>query len=290
MSSRDRVRIWRDPLSPESALVAEKELREIPERAAEALAALRELLAGRKDLVYPDTDEFLIRFLRPTKYYPESALGLMVRAAEFKNKNASVVQGLKPEDEQSTLTDNDVVNVVVDRDQDGRRILIMNLGKKWDPSKVTTNQIFRCLYLTHIGACLEPETQVKGAVVIMDFSGLGMRQVTSFTPSFSKLLLSFIQEAMPLRLKQVHIVNEPYIFNMVFQIFKPLIKDKLKARMFFHGNKMASLHKHMDPAFLPADFGGSKPAIDYSSKDWYPVLVSLEDEVKEWNSFQLASS
>ena len=38
---------------------------------------------------------------------------------------------------------------------------------------------------------------------------------------------------MPLRLKEVHIVKQPFLFNMVWQIFKPLIKEKLKKRVSF---------------------------------------------------------
>lgn len=45
--------------------------------------------------------------------------------------------------------------------------------------------------------------QIYGTVVVMDFDGLSMKQVLGFTPSFSMKLLSFIQDAMPLRLKEV---------------------------------------------------------------------------------------
>jgi hypothetical protein len=36
---------------------------------------------------------------------------------------------------------------------------------------------------------------------------------------------------MPLRLKEVHIVNQPFMFNVVWQLFKPFVKDKLKKRV-----------------------------------------------------------
>ncbi|CAG2063029.1 unnamed protein product [Timema podura] len=85
---------------------------------------------------------------------------------------------------------------------------------------------------------------------------------------------------MPLRLKEVHMVNQPFIFNAVFQLFKPFIREKLKARMYFHGKKMESLHKYMNPDHLPEDYGGKKPKIDYTSKDWYPLLEELEDTIR----------
>lgn len=47
-----------------------------------------------------------------------------------------------------------------------------------------------------------------------------------------------------------------------------------------HGSKMESLHKHLDPDYLPADYGGRRPKIDYSSADWYPTLSSIDDHLK----------
>jgi len=43
---------------------------------------------------------------------------------------------------------------------------------------------------------------------------------------------------------------------------------------------MESLHKHIDPAHLPENYGGKLPKINYSSVDWYPILRTLDDEFK----------
>jgi len=190
-----------------------------------------------------------------------------------------------PADEENALLENRVVNVLVDRDQKGRRMFVTYCGDVWDPSRVNADQIFRIFYLIHLAALKEPQSQICGIVVLMDFSGLGMKQVKGLTPSFSLRLLSFIQEAMPLRLKEVHIVNQPFLFNVVWQMFKPFVKDKLKKRLFFHGNNMESLHKHIDPDHLPENYGGKLPKINYSSVDWYPILRTLDNDIKEWNTF-----
>ncbi|KAK7788490.1 hypothetical protein R5R35_011932 [Gryllus longicercus] len=272
------------PLSAERVAQAEKELRETPDNVKEALEKLREMLKANPGLKFRDDDEFLIRFLRPTKFYPESAYSLMQRVADFKDKNDWLLGGLRPETEKVVLTEHNVVNVMAGRDQKGRRVLFVNVGGTWDTKSVTSDQIFRLFYLIHQGAMQEPETQVAGVVVVMDFLDLSMKQVTAFTPAFSMRLLTFIQDAMPLRLKEVHIVNQPFLFNMVFAMFKPFIREKLKSRMFFHGKKMESLHKHLDPAFLPKEYNGQLPAMDYTSKDWYPILHALDDKIVEWNS------
>lgn len=104
----------------------------------------------------------------------------------------------------------------------------------WDPSKVSSDQLFRIFYLIHLAAMLEPESQVRGVVVIMDFEGMSMAQVKAMSPAFSMRLMGFIQTAMPLRLKEVHMVKEPFVFNLVWALFKPFLDAKLKKRVSTH--------------------------------------------------------
>lgn len=83
----------------------------------------------------------------------------------------------------------------------------------------------------HLVAQLEKSTQINGVVVVMDFEGLSLKQVKAMTPTFTRRLLVFIQDAVPLRLKEVHFVKQPFIFNMVWTLFKPFVKEKLKTRV-----------------------------------------------------------
>lgn len=155
----------------------------------------------------------------------------MRRIAEFKRDYADTLKGLMPVDEEEAFINGNVVNILTNLDQDGRRVMIVHCGKIWDTKKVTSEQMFRLFYMVHVAALVEENTQIRGAVVIMDFDGLGMSQVCALTPSWSKRLLTFIQDAMPIRLKQVHIVNQPFIFNMVWKLFKPFVKEKLNKRV-----------------------------------------------------------
>jgi len=272
------------PLSADAKALAEKELRETPENVKKGLEELKEFLKNDPSLNFDTDDDFLMIFLRPCKFYAKSAYELMKRIAEFKQKHKDLIGNLLPDDEKETFIKYNVVNALKNRDHKGRRVLVQNCGSLWDTSKVSADKVFRMLYLMHEAAVLEPETQVRGGVVIMDFDGLSTKQVMALTPAVSMRLLGFIQDAMPLRLKEVHIVKQPFIFNMVWNIFKPFIKEKLKGRLFFHGSKMASLHKHMDPAHLPKNYGGELPEIDYTGADWYPNIEGHMDHMKKMNA------
>ncbi|XKL68220.1 hypothetical protein PGB90_003711 [Kerria lacca] len=276
-----KIVLDRNPLDEESKKVAENELRETPERVIESVNELRKILKVDKSLQYDDSEEFLIMMLRPVKFYPESAYGLMKRIADFRKANAEILKNVSPETDKDSFLNSKVVNVLVDRDQKRRRILVMNLGSNWNPKELNIDKLFRILYLIHFGALMEPLTQVHGSIIIMDFTDLSRTQAFAFTPAFSKRLLTFIQEVVPLRIKAVHIVFQPFVFKIVWNLFKPFIGAKLKSRIFFHGAKLASLHEHIDPNYLPEEYGGTRGKIDYSGADWYPVLAELENTIKD---------
>ncbi|KAG5673906.1 hypothetical protein PVAND_003907 [Polypedilum vanderplanki] len=273
------------PETPELLAIAEKELRETSEIRKKGIAELRDLLKKNPDLNFSDDEDYLVIILRVCHWYPESAIKLLRQIAEFRRDNEKLLKDLMPEQEKIPFIEGGVVNVLTNKDHKNRRVLIVNSGKLWDPSVVSTDSMFRMFYLIHIMAQLEKSTQICGCIVIYDFDGLGMKQIKAMTPSSVQRLLTFIQVAMPLRLKEVHFVKQPFIFNMVWSLMKPFIKEKLKNRMYFHGSNMKELHKFVPPEYLPKNYGGTMPEINYSGKEWYGCVEKHVDFFAQYNTF-----
>ncbi|XP_021922035.1 alpha-tocopherol transfer protein-like isoform X2 [Zootermopsis nevadensis] len=272
-------------LSPEVKEIARKELRETPEVSKEAVIALRDLLREEKDLKCPlDSDTWLIRFLRPSKFYPESAFELVKRYYQFKQKHSNVYDLLVPS-KNKNIFDHNILTVLPYRDQFGRRILILELGKKWKHNKVSLDEVYRGCVLFLECAMLEPETQVAGAVLIFDMEGLSLQQVWQFTPPFAKRIVDLLQDAIALRIKNIHVVKQPYIFNMVFALFKPFLREKLRSRIIFHGNDLDSLHNYLSPKSLPAQYGGTLEVPLIEGLQWYKILSKCEKEYEAINSY-----
>ncbi|XP_031849839.1 alpha-tocopherol transfer protein-like isoform X2 [Nomia melanderi] len=273
-----------DP-SDELKDVARRELRETPEIQKEAAEKLKELLRAERDLKVPlDNEAWLIRFLRPCKYYPESALTLVKNYYSFKKKHENVYKDLKPSREKNIFEHN-ILTVLPTRDQHGRRILIIELGKKWKHNKCNLDEVFKGCVLYVEAAMLEPSTQVAGAVVIFDMDGLTLQQTWQFSPPFAKKLLEWLQDAVPLRVKNIHIINQPYVFNMVFALFKPFLKEKLKNRIIFHGTDRKSLHQYVTPKCLPECYGGTLKVPRITGPQWLELLVMCDQEYDAINSY-----
>lgn len=164
-------------------------------------------------------------------------------------------------------------------------ISLVLLVERWKHKQVTLDEVFKGAVIFLEAAMLEPETQINGAVVIFDMDGLSLQQTWQFTPPFAKRIVDWLQDSVPLRIKAIHIVNQPKIFNIVFALFKPFLREKLRSRIIFHGTDRESLHKYMSPKVLPACYGGilELPRID--GDQWYQLLVMCDAEYEAINSY-----
>ncbi|KAJ8684226.1 hypothetical protein QAD02_020018 [Eretmocerus hayati] len=234
---------------------ARKELRETPEVVEDAFKVLCDLLADEGELYVPLEKEFLQRFLRKCKWYPKSALKVIKNFYKYQKNHPEFFENLIPSNERAIYTSG-VLTPLPHRTADGVRVVVIENGRKWNPKKVTLNQIVRGSMAALELAMLEPKTQVSGVRIIIDMEGLSLSQVTYFTPSYASAIIEFIRTSLPCRLKGVHIVNQSYVFNMVFAFFKPFIQGKMRERLYFHGKDKASILSYIDKKTLPKKYGG----------------------------------
>lgn len=68
-----------------------------------------------------------------------------------------------------------------------------------------------------------------------------------------------------MRIHAIHIINQSYVFDVVYAVFKQFLNDTMKAKVFFHGQDMESLHQHIYPKHLPEIYGGVQPDYDYET-------------------------
>lgn len=164
-------------------------------------------------------------------------------------------------------------------------IIFVSFSERWKHKEVTLDEVFKGCVVFLEAAMLEPETQVHGAVVIFDMDGLSLQQTWQFTPQFAKRIVDWLQDCVPMRVKAIHIVNQPKIFNVVFALFKPFLREKLRNRIYFHGTDRQTLHKHMSPKCLPPCYGGTSEIPRVNGDQWYDLLLKCDQEYYAINSY-----
>ncbi|XP_052897616.1 retinaldehyde-binding protein 1-like [Anopheles moucheti] len=243
-----------DAVSKEKAA---KELRETNDVMDASIRKLRELIQQEKQLRVPVEDEsFMRRFLRPKKYYPDSTFDMMKAFYRMKAKENFISDHLTTSSVKNALEDR-VVQILPKRDQHGRRILYMEMGAKWNCTKVPSLEVIRCTNMLMETVGQEPTTQLNGIVFVINFDKLSLSHIGQFPPKFVKTVVDHGQKNSPHRIKGIHIVNNARMFNIFFKIFKPFLGKKWSQRIFLHGVEFKSLHEHIDADCLPSFLGGT---------------------------------
>ncbi|XP_063697577.1 retinaldehyde-binding protein 1-like [Culicoides brevitarsis] len=276
------IRLDYSELSEKDKEKARIELRETPENVEKGLKELRELLENDDTLfVCPEIKEYLMKFLRPTKFYAKSAYKLIRSYYEFREKYPEFSKNVLPKTAKLPFEQHCLI-MNPKRDQHRRRILISKVAN-WDPAVVSINELFRAAQLAMEIAILEPVTQVNGYISIIDFKGLTLSQCLVVSPFHARMFMQWFQQAQPLRCKGVHVVNYPTVFAVLYGIFRPFMGAKVRKRMHFHSD-YKTLLEHVNADCLPKSYGGTMECEEPDGKLVAEILEESSDE------FELAAS
>ena len=107
---------------------------------------------------------------------------------------------------------------------------------------------------------LEEKVGVAGDVYILDASVASPVHFAKFTPALVKKFLVCVQEAYPVKLKEVHVINISPIVDTIVNFVKPFLKEKIRDRIHIHSN-LEDLYKFVPKEMLPTEYGGDAGSI-----------------------------
>ncbi|KAL0849477.1 hypothetical protein ABMA28_013756 [Loxostege sticticalis] len=242
---------------------------EDPNTRLQAIYELRDMIYERGECTpHRMDDEFLIRFLRARNFIPQRAHRLMVNYYQFKEDNPELFENVFPMDLHN-IGDASVIAVPPYRDQDGRRLIFFRIGC-WDPKAIPIEDLFKGTIMALELGLLEQRTQILGGVALFDLEDIGTQHAWQITPSVAARMVKLLVSSFPASTHAIHIINHSWLFDKIYNIFKPLLNADMRSRIFFHGYDNSSLHKHIHPDHLPERYGGIWP--DYSYTIWLESL------------------
>ncbi|RVE59086.1 hypothetical protein OJAV_G00200900 [Oryzias javanicus] len=250
-------------LSSEMMEKARLELNENPDTLHQDIQQVRDMIVTRPDIGFLRTDDdFILRFLRARKFDQLETFRLLAQYFQFRQQNLDMFQSFKVDDLgiKRALMDG-FPGVLESPDQHGRKILIL-FASNWDQSRNSFIDILRAILLSLEVLIENPELQINGFILIIDWSNFSFKQASKLTPNILKLAIEGLQDSFPARFGGIHFVNQPWYIHAMYTIIKPFLKDKTRKRIFLHGNNLNSLHQLIQPECLPSEFGGTLPPYD----------------------------
>ncbi|KAL8182082.1 UNVERIFIED_CONTAM: hypothetical protein K2H54_042641 [Gekko kuhli] len=119
--------------------------------------------------------------------------------------------------------------VLRERDPAGSKVIIYRIAQ-WDPKMFTAFDVFRVSLITSELIVREVETQRNGVKVIFDLQGWRFAHAFQISPGVAKRIAAVLTDSFPLKVRGIHLINEPLFFHPVFALIKPFLSEKIKAR------------------------------------------------------------
>ncbi|KAG8442003.1 hypothetical protein GDO86_010972 [Hymenochirus boettgeri] len=221
-------------------------------------------------------DEYLLRFLRARDFCIDQAFKLLKNYHKWREECPEITANLCPSS-LLNLYRAGYHAVLKSRDDSGSKVLVYRI-EQWEPKEFTAYEVFRVSLITSELIVKEEETQRNGIKAIFDLQGWRLVHAFQITPSMAKRIAGVMTDSFPLKVRGIHLINEPLLFHPVFAIIRPFLPDKIKERVHMHGsNYIPSLHQHFPSSILPPEYGGSGPPISEMCEEWTECVMKSED-------------
>lgn len=238
----------------------------------------------QKDFPKEIEDRIYLRFLHSCYYDLEKAKNALELFISLRNDSPELLCNRDPQspDIQKTLR---IVNLTQYKISGNRNLWIWQLN---DPGLdnydyLTDAKVF---VLASDVWLLHNDFLEEGDVIIMDIKDISLKFLTKFNVSIAKKITKYQEEAMPIRLEQIHIVNCPPFIDMLYGLIKPFMK-KTSSLLNFHSPNSNTLYNFLSKEELPADFGGTQPKMEDFMKIEVERFMNNRDRLMDDNLWRV---
>lgn len=114
---------------------------------------------------------------------------------------------------------------------EGETIVIYRPGV-YDPSKFELADIFKVDSMIVDIMMMENDTfMISGGGGLWDMAGGTMNHFAGYTPSLLKKAMRIFEQAYPIRIKTINLINTPPAFEFALNILKSVVSEKLRNRV-----------------------------------------------------------
>ena len=104
-----------------------------------------------------------------------------------------------------------------------------------------------------------------------------------------KYIFTIFQDTFPMWFPQLHILNAPRFFQILYNMAKPFLHQRTRDTIIFHSD-YNSLYEYVDREILPKEYGGDIGPFDntpsatavYEMLEYFVQLDKYVKRINEW--------
>lgn len=155
-----------------------------------------------------------------------------------------------------------------------------------DADKIIFNDCIKAFYLGgDLRLVTVDEIWSDGEVPIFDMNNVTLRHLTKVVFQTMRLFMKYSQEAHPVVVRQIHVVNCSSLLNRIMLLVKPFLKAEVAERIQTHLPGSKTIFKYVSKEILPKEYGGTAGSIETTRQIWLQNLENhrWEEVCGSWN-------
>ncbi|KAK5638542.1 hypothetical protein RI129_012837 [Pyrocoelia pectoralis] len=108
---------------------------------------------------------------------------------------------------------------------------------------------------------------VNGLVFVLDLDGYSLAHIAGLPLMELKILMTFLQEALPIQLKQFHCINGGRRLDKIMLLVKPFLKKEMSDLIYVHSDYAKTLYNYLPQECIPKELGGSSESIHHLQEE-----------------------
>lgn len=152
---------------------------------------------------------------------------------------------------------------------DNYKIIVLRLISD-DFDHIHFNDLIKAFFMMSDVRLITPDakTLTDGEIPIFDMARVSYRHLTKVVLSTLRLYMKYTQEAHPVRVRQIHIINCSPIIDKIIYLIKPFVRTDNFQMINFHTPGSTTLFKFIPKEFLPNEYGGTAGSIETMKLYW----------------------
>lgn len=146
-----------------------------------------------------------------------------------------------------------------------------------DPEKLVYNDYVKMLLLVADVRILSEGSIPAGDVPIFDLQGVSLRHLTRVVLPSLRKYMQYFQEAHPVKLKHIHIINVPPIMDRIMSLVKPFTRKEVSGMMYYHPPGDPSFYDFVPKELMPKDYGGDQASCAELKNVWRKKVEAHRD-------------
>lgn len=230
----------------------------------------------------------LLRYLKLCRWRVEKASQILKQTIVLRTEHPHIFTNRDPQSEviQNIFEVGDMVPLLKTTPEN-YKICIFRMTND-DVDHIDFNDVIKAFFMMSDVRLITPEEKLSdGEISIFDMSQLSYKHFTKVIYSTVRFYLKYIQEAHPVRLRQVHILNSSGMIDRVMSLVKPFVPSKHLGLIHLHTPGSETLFDFIPRNILPNEIGGSAGPIADVRAVWMDKLVQHRDYLMNDETWQL---